>query len=131
MKPLPKNIAILNVKGGVGKSTLTASIASILLSSDVPTSIIDSDPSQCLVKWGERIKNIKVFSLHNKRLVLPTSKIKNRYGKYCSINLIDTPANIPLAKLTECLKFSHKILIPVHCSPIEFYTLIPFYANIN
>lgn len=50
-------IAICNSKGGVGKTTLTASLAVEAAASGDPVAILDTDPSSSLSEWYQRRHN--------------------------------------------------------------------------
>jgi chromosome partitioning protein len=49
-----KVIAVCSRKGGVGKSTLTRSLAVAGLFDNAPTAVIDADPQGSILVWAER-----------------------------------------------------------------------------
>jgi chromosome partitioning protein len=49
-----RTIALVNAKGGVGKSSLTASLGVAAMEAGEKVFLIDMDAQQSLFRWGER-----------------------------------------------------------------------------
>ena len=84
-------IAIVNQKGGVGKTTTTASLAVLLSRQRLRVHVIDADPQASLTSaFGEADSDGRLFAAMGERVALPVVSVTE--------NLTLTPASIDLAR---------------------------------
>jgi chromosome partitioning protein len=112
-------IAIANIKGGVGKSTIAINLAAAL-AAHKNVLLIDADPQQSVLEWNKvRIKNNPDSLLHNTLTIGDTfytfEDLKSNLtavSKKYDYTLIDTPPEDDRI-LRAALVFSHYVIIPV------------------
>ncbi|MCF8000111.1 MAG: AAA family ATPase [Methylovulum sp.] len=107
-------ITVANLKGGVGKSTITIHLATAAQIAGIPTAIIDIDPDQqAAAKWSDSRNSDRpyVFSAVYSRLA---QSISDAESKGINLIFIDTAA-FEQKILTASVKVAHLILIP--CRP--------------
>lgn len=117
-----KTIAIVMQKGGVGKSTVTRSLAVAAAKAGLNVLTLDMDAQQSTTQWAER----RVEQLPLVRFVteieLP-KVLKQAEEAGCDVAIIDTPP----ARSTEApaaVEFADLVLVP--CTPdIEAYEQLP------
>jgi chromosome partitioning protein len=113
-------IAVTNLKGGVGKTTIATNIAVSLAHQNYDVCIVDTDlGQQSSMEWSgnrsEDLKPIPVFGINAKQLNKEVDELKKRY----SIVIIDgTPHLSELADRT--ILASDILLIPLTPSVYDF-----------
>ncbi|MHA6770349.1 AAA family ATPase [Sphingobium ummariense] len=122
-----KTIAIAMQKGGVGKSTLTRSLAVAATDAGLNVLVLDMDAQQSTAQWAERRSAELPLVRFVTEIDLP-KVLKQADEAGCDLVLIDTPP----ARSTEApaaVEFADLVLVP--CSPdIEAYEQLPRTARL-
>ena len=117
----PVIIGMLNQKGGVGKTTLSISIAHELARRLSPDRVlvVDADPQQSSLSWSEVRENklpFTVIGLAKKSLHRDLPAIGNHYEQI----IIDGPPRVTeLAR--SCVMASEMVIIPCTPSPYDIW----------
>jgi chromosome partitioning protein len=117
----PMIISVLNQKGGVGKTTLSTSIAAALAAQGEKVLLVDADPQHSALDWGAKRESTPPFTL----MGLPTNMLHRDLppliGNPYTVILIDGPG-----KLTDiprsAIMASDVVLIPVQPSPYDVWS---------
>lgn len=108
-------ISSLSFKGGVGKTTLTQSLAVSFAQKDLKVCIVDCDETKASLKWsGVRFDNDQLTPVQCVSITDPRALVGNIKQLYQSndIILLDGPPSLfPI--VTKAMQVSHLILIPV------------------
>ena len=130
----PLKIAIMNGKGGSGKSTIATNLASILSSHANSVTIIDNDPQASSIRWlRERpdsalsIKGVNATKLTGLRNVKMWSTSIGSETKYV---IVDTQAGLKGGELSEIIERCDIIVIPVLPSAMDMRATADFVAQI-
>ena len=116
---MPKIIALLNQKGGVGKTTLTVHLATALARAGERVLLVDSDPQASALDWSGARSGPALFpviglpkaSLHKELAALATNY---------SYVVIDGPPRVyDVAR--SAIMASDLVLIPVQPSPYDIW----------
>ncbi len=100
-----RSIAFLSQKGGVGRTTLAASLAVAAAAAGERVVALDLDPQASLVTWGERRKaantpnKLVIEPLEGERLPLLHAILEGLAEVGFTIAIFDTPANSAIARL--------------------------------
>lgn len=115
-------LAIVNSKGGSGKTTLTVNLASWLASRGERVAIVDYDPQASSLAWVARrpatapkIIGIKAHDIDFRI----TRSYRLVDGMDVSYLLMDTPAAIAPQNLIYFCRDAHRVLVPVLPSAID------------
>lgn len=113
VKPGGKVIAIVNGKGGVGKTTLSVHLAEGLAERGLKTLLMDVDPQESTTWWSEAQNEPRLLSetvrLHEPReLGRLISPIRVRY----QVCVIDTAPTLLDDALEHVLKVADLVLVP-------------------
>lgn len=113
-----KVIAILNPKGGVGKTTFTTNLGVGLSKTDRSVLLVDSDPQGSLRDWNSASNGmvLKVIGLDRETLA---SDIEGVKGNHDIIIIDGAPRSEKLA--SAAIKSADIILIPVTPSPYDVW----------
>ena len=120
-----RSIMVLNSKGGSGKSTIAASIASYYASQGKKVLLVDFDPQASSLDWlaarpsgRSTITGIDGASGHF------------RAPRSADYIVYDTPAAVHGAELNALLRRAQSIIIPVLPSPIDMRAATPFVRKV-
>jgi len=109
-----RTIAVINAKGGCGKTTIATSLASALAWEGHAVALGDMDPQQSSNDW---------LSLRGQDHpeILPVNRDGGplRAPSQCDILILDTPAGIHGSELGHVLRRAETVLIPVLPSPVD------------
>lgn len=115
---MPKIIALLNQKGGVGKTTIASNLAYGLHRDGGTVLLVDSDPQGSLRDWNEASGGevLPVVGLDRETLANDLTAVKTGYD----IIIIDGPPQV--ARLNAAaIKAADLVLIPVTPSPYDVW----------
>ena len=113
-------IAIIQQKGGVGKSTITANLAGELVSFGRSVKVLDLDPQQSLANWsklgdgllGKIVEALVINSPQAFRAKV--SSLSNNAERV----LLDCPPGLPDASIMAAL-LADLVILPVTPSPLD------------
>ncbi len=124
-------ISVVNLKGGVGKSTISQNMAVYFATEGVKVCIVDTDfEQQTSMKWieqrGDRQPLIPVFAITEKALSTNLSELKSTY----QLVFIDgTPALSTLA--SRILLESDMVIVPITPTGFDLWSFEKFYERYN
>ncbi|HHT9129961.1 MAG TPA: ParA family partition ATPase [Candidatus Brocadiaceae bacterium] len=111
-------IAVLNQKGGVGKTTIATNLAHGLNLMDIPTLLVDGDPQGSARDWHEAngASLVPCVGLDRETLPEDLKSVRNGY----EVIVIDGAPQI--AKLSAAaIRIADLVLIPVQPSPYDVW----------
>jgi chromosome partitioning protein len=128
-----RRIAVMNPKGGCGKTTVATNLASLYASRGWVTALFDYDPLGASMRWlrarsGTRAAIHGVAAFDNKSNVTRTWQL--RLPEQTQRVIVDTPAGVERQQLTERIRNVDIILIPVLSSPIDIGTTADFIRDL-
>lgn len=124
-------IAISNLKGGVGKTTVTTNLAVCFARSSFKTCVIDTDTNQNCIAWygnrSEELPQITVISITDAKTLGKT--LRNIHLDYDFI-LIDGTPNLTGLN-TEIISVSDILVIPIRPGTHDFFAMAQFVERIE
>jgi chromosome partitioning protein len=114
-----KILVIANGKGGVGKTTTTASIAAIL-SEGLKTLVVDADPQGSLSWWVERGEMPYDLSQETDPKLLK----QLRQVKGYELVVVDTPPALRSDALIAVVQAADYLILPTQPAPMDLQALI-------
>lgn len=124
-------LSVVNLKGGVGKSTVTQNMAVYFATEGVKVCIVDTDfEQQTSMKWveqrGEKQPRIPVFAISEKALSTNLAELKETY----QLIIIDgTPALSTLA--SRVLLESDMVIVPITPTGFDLWSFEKFLERYN
>jgi len=115
---MPYIIAVLNQKGGSGKTTIAANLAHALKLADSKVLLVDSDPQGSARDWNEANGGQLLLVVGLDRETLPTD-LKAISSGYDFVVIDGAPQVAKLA--AAAVKVADIILIPVQPSPYDIW----------
>lgn len=121
-----KKIAVLNPKGGSGKTTLAVNLAAYFANRGQRTALMDFDPQGSAMRWAANRPQERPFiysvSAHayNPRL---TRSYQLRMPPEVRHMIVDTPAALPNQRLANFTRGAHAILVPVLSSDMDIHAV--------
>jgi chromosome partitioning protein len=116
---MPKVIAILNQKGGVGKTTLAVHLATAFARQKRPVLLLDSDPQGSALDWAAARQGAPLFPV----VGLPKASIHKELATLAAnyeLVVIDGPPRVyDVAR--SALMAADLVLIPVQPSPYDVW----------
>jgi chromosome partitioning protein len=124
-----QTILIINSKGGCGKTTLTANIASYFASRNHKTAIMDYDPQGSSLHWLNT-RSTHLNPIHAANAAIQKGKLIRSLQMYVPENteklIIDAPAGVEGMLLQEMVRRTDFIVIPVTPSTIDIHATADF-----
>lgn len=129
-----RTIAVMNSKGGSGKTTITTNLANYYAAQNMKTLIIDHDSQGSSTQWqirrNDAFPEITVTEAYRQpsnytrtwlmRVPIGTQRV-----------LIDTPAGIDTQQMESVAKRADIVLIPVLPSPIDIQAVSDFVKRLS
>ena len=120
-----KIISLLNLKGGVGKTTLCINLASMFKKKKMKPLVIDLDPQKSASIWAQQKGSDFPIEVLPLSLESGPTKFKKELDacilEYTpSVLLIDNPPELDSTSQCSCL-LSDLVLIPVSPSPLDIW----------
>jgi chromosome partitioning protein len=116
---MPKVIAILNQKGGVGKTTIAVHLATAMARKKLRVLLIDADPQGSALDWSAARKDAPLFPVAG----LPKSSIHKELPALAlnyDIVVIDGPPRVyDVAR--SAIMASDLVIVPVQPSPYDVW----------
>ena len=129
------SLAVVNQKGGVGKTTVSTHLAVAAVRLALVTFVLDLDPQPSATLWGDERENTRQDAAKKARLatthepaVLPAQVerlpifIKQAHAGEADLVIFDTPPNAERVA-TEAVRYADAILIPLQPKPLELKAL--------
>lgn len=121
-----KKIAVLNPKGGSGKTTLAVNLAAYFASRGQRTALMDFDPQGSAMRWAANRPPERPFiysvaaHAYNPRV---TRSYRLRMPPEVRHLIVDTPAAMPSQRLGNFTRGAHAILVPVLSSDMDIHAV--------
>lgn len=118
-------IAILNPKGGVGRTTLATNLAGEMVRAGKKTLMVDSDPQGSTLDWGyirERldVNFLKIIGLNTLSQI---KRVRNLHLSYDHV-ILDGSARLEEISLAT-IRVSDAVIIPVRPSAMDLWAVRP------
>ena len=127
-------IAVMNAKGGSGKTTIATNLANYYAGHDLKTLIVDHDSQGSSTQWQKR-RNASFPGVDvTEAFRQPTNYTRTwlmRVPMGTKRVLIDTPAGIETQQMENVAKRADVILVPVLPSPIDIQAVSDFIARLS
>lgn len=121
-----KAIAVVNPKGGAGKSTLATNLAGYLARHGTGVMLGDVDRQQSSRHWlaarTDDLPRIETWQIGPDRIARPPK------GLWRAV--LDTPAGLSGGALEKVVKASSKLVVPVLPSPFDMWATQAFVAEV-
>jgi chromosome partitioning protein len=121
-----RKIAVLNPKGGSGKTTVAVNLAAWFAASGRRTALMDFDPQASSMRWAHNrpqerpfIYSVAAFEI-NPRV---TRSFQLRIPPDVRHLVVDTPAAMSAQRLAQFTRGAHAILVPVLPSDMDIHAV--------
>jgi len=122
-------IAITNLKGGCGKSTIATNLAVCFAHAGKSVCIVDTDTNQSAMSWVENrdteLPTVTVTGVTNAKVAGQT--ITSMGSKYDIVIVDGTPTVSEMT--TRIILVSDLVLIPIQASPLDFNAMPMFFER--
>lgn len=122
-----KVITIAQHKGGAGKTTLSAQLASVLSSSGANVLVIDVDPQGSLTEWHKmrcqtlgRKNKITLFQTQGWKMIRELPRMQREFD----FIIIDTPPHAE-SEASIAIRLADLVLMPMQPSPLDVWACAP------
>lgn len=122
-------IAILNQKGGTGKTTLALNLAAGLVRR-APTVVIDADPQRSISQWiamGEAANDLPAATQIGAAPAAAIAQLKQHH-RYV---LVDCPPSVQGPVIEAVMASADLVLIPVLPSPLDLWASVEMAALVS
>ncbi|MDB1125531.1 ParA family protein [Vibrio algarum] len=121
---------VLNLKGGVGKSTFTVNLASKLCTAQHCVELIDSDKQVSSHSWAKEIEQIETQQLNISFRGYSDIASSVKVSKNCDFIIIDSPANFDDNHIKKYLMLADFVVVPIQPSPVDLHATLPLIEKI-
>ncbi len=123
-------ILVINAKGGCGKTTIATNLASYYAQAGRATALLDYDPQGSSMQWLS-LRDATHETIHGISMQRPvvggvTRSWQLRLPPGTERVVMDAPAGVAGMQLTELLRSTGTVLIPVLPSPIDIHAASRF-----
>lgn len=126
-------VAVVNSKGGSGKTTLATNLASYYCSQNLKTALIDYDSQGSSSFWCSRrpesLNQIQVIAAY-KQATQVTRNWFLRPERSTECMIIDSPSGLDITQFKQTLSECDAVIIPVLPSIIDIHAVAHFIADI-
>ena len=125
-------VAVIQQKGGAGKTTLTCQLAASLMTDGESVAVIDTDEQQSLNYWAslrrERLGEENTLLTYEATRSLAIAKARTAQ-KEANFVLIDTPPQ-DKSIMRRVLRYADLVLIPLQLTPMDVHATATTVATI-
>lgn len=120
-----RTIAVINAKGGCGKTTIATSLASALAWEGHAVALADMDPQQSTNDWlAQRPDTVPpLTAIAADRNARPPAEL--------DILILDTPAGLAGDELEQIVRRAQTVLVPVMPSPVDMRAAWRFLSKLQ
>jgi chromosome partitioning protein len=118
---VPRIVAIVNGKGGVGKTTTSVNLAATL-AHKIKVLLVDADPQASAAWWAERSENGIGFDLIRQTDPERLSDLRNTKGY--DLVMVDTPPSLRSEALAAIVSSADYLVLPTPPAPMDLAVLI-------
>ena len=111
-----KTVAILSLKGGVGKTSICINVAACIAERKHRVAVVDLDPQQSACRWASRGTELDVHSETGGATAIKAAM--NRLAADADICILDCPPELQAPAMAACL-LANLVLIPASPSPLD------------
>jgi chromosome partitioning protein len=131
--PNLRKIAVLNPKGGAGKSTLALNLAGYLSCQSHNVALIDMDPQGSSSRWlsnrGEDRPPIHGIYINHQQFD-EDGKLRIRVPDHITHVVIDAPARVPADRLIDYTCGAHAVLVPILPCDLDIHAASQLISNL-
>lgn len=130
----PRRIAVLNSKGGCGKSMISTNLASMFASKDFKTALIDHDPQNTSMRWLNRRSDERPV-IHGINAASQetgvTKSFRMRLPQEIQRVIVDTPAGVRGYEIGDFIRENDYVIIPVMTSEGDLNAAEYFFSELH
>jgi chromosome partitioning protein len=119
---MTKIIAVLNQKGGCGKTTISMNLAAALTQAGQATMLLDADPQQSAMRWAQQGGNLG-FAVQPINMEQGARKFKQAIQTLAgnaAMVILDLPPELKEPAMLACM-LGDLTLIPIKPSPLDLW----------
>lgn len=119
---MSKLIAILNQKGGCGKTTISMNLAASFTKLGYSSMVLDADPQQSAIRWAQQGDNLP-FEVQTIDMEIGARKVKANLQTLINeihVVVLDLPPELKEPAMLACM-LADIAIIPVKPSPLDLW----------
>ncbi|WP_047049684.1 ParA family protein [Vibrio mexicanus] len=123
-------ILVMNQKGGVGKSTVTAALVSHLIERDYKVNVIDFDKQRSSHDWADCINSGCSQTYSPSFRSLSEMALSLKVSRDAEFVILDSPSNFSREEMARYTHFVDAIILPMSPSPVDLHASLPFIKDV-